>query len=379
MNWLLELRKQLHRNPELAFEEHKTGYILKHELAKRVRIHINPQAIRKGATEPFIHVFENSPGFLVEYTCCDTPYKLFRADMDALPITENTGCDFASEQSGLMHACGHDIHLSVLMGLIDRVLQEQPQQNLLFLFQPAEEGKGGALSVLAEGILQQFNIGSVFALHVAGNMPVGTVSSRSGIFFGIPQEFDIRFIGKSAHVAFPEEGRDAIAAAIEFENMMKQDIQGLSAEKPVIFHVGRIEGGRVRNVIADFCTLEGTHRSLDREARDEMNRLAEKNSKIAADLFGCQYEVDFLCSYDAVVNSENLVEKLRKATLELGYNYQEAEIVMTGEDFGFFTSRYPGLLFWLGSGCNHPLHSPEFLPDEACIVVGVEIMFKIIE
>ena len=377
MSWLAELRRELHQNPEIAFDEHKTSTILKRALQELCRQHLTPAAIKTGAVEPIIHDFENSPGFLVEYTSCDSPYKLFRADMDALPVNEATRCSFTSSTPGMMHACGHDIHMSVLIGLIERVLIEQPKRNLLFLFQPAEEGKGGAESVLSEEIIQQFNVEAVHALHVASGMPVGHIASRPGIFFGIPQEFDIRFTGKSAHVAFPEQGIDAIAPAMEFDRLMRKDIAELAKRHRVIFHIGRIDGGNIRNVIADRCVLEGTHRSLAKEARDEMNRLITQNAKTAAAITGAGYETDFLCSYDPVVNDPTLEQRLRAVCESLGITYSEAPVAMTGEDFGFFTSRWPGLLFWLGSGCDQPLHSPEFLPHEGCIEVGVRVMLKL--
>jgi len=379
MNWLIELRRDLHRIPEIAFDEHHTSRLLRNQLNRIIKTHLGREAIRSGNVEPLVHSFDNSPGFLVEYTCCDSPYRLFRADMDALPVLEDTACDFKSGISGMMHACGHDIHMSVLVGLIDRVLAKQPKRNLLFLFQPAEEGKGGAESVLAEGIIQQFHIEAVFALHVASNMPVGTVSSREGIFFGIPQEFDVSFNGRSAHVAFPEQGVDAIAPAIDFIHLMKNDIAELAKLHRVIFHVGKIQGGNIRNVIADQCILEGTHRSLAKEARDTMNRLIETNAKTSAAMHGAGFVTDFLCSYDPVVNAASLVSLLQKACGKLGYLYEEASVAMTGEDFGFFTSLYPGLLFWLGSGSQHPLHSPRFLPDEDCIEVGVNVMWALVE
>lgn len=377
MNWLAELRQTLHQNPEIAFDEHKTSAILKRALQELCRQHLTPAAIKAGAVEPIIHDFESSPGFLVEYTSCDSPYKLFRADMDALPVNEATRCSFTSSTPGMMHACGHDIHMSVLIGLIERVLTEQPKRNLLFLFQPAEEGKGGAESVLSEGIIQQFNVEAVHALHVASGMPVGHVSSRPGIFFGIPQEFDVRFTGKSAHVAFPEQGIDAIAPAMEFDRLMRKDIAELAKRHRVIFHIGRIEGGSIRNVIADRCVLEGTHRSLAKDARDEMNRLITQNAQTAAATTGAGYETDFLCSYDPVINDPALEQRLKAVCESLGITYSEAPVAMTGEDFGFFTSRWPGLLFWLGSGCDQPLHSPQFLPQEDCIEVGVRVMLKL--
>ena len=371
MKDLYELRKTLHQNPELAFEEHETAALLMDFLEKQMQAH--PQ----NASKFKIHRFKNSLGILVEYSSGEGDYRFFRADMDALPILEDTGCDFASLTPGRMHACGHDVHMTVLMGLICRCLIHAPKQNLLFLFQPAEEGKGGAMSILNEGIIQRYEIEAAIALHIASDLPVGTVSSRAGVFFGIPQEFDVKFWGKSAHVAFPEKGKDAIASAIAFAQMMRDDIAQLAKDERVIYHIGKIDGGSIRNVIAESCSLEGTHRSIKRESRDRMNQLTLENAREAAALTDSTFQVDFLCSYDAVVNDAKLVKQLVHACEAVGVTYQEAEIAMTGEDFGFFTTLYPGLLFWLGSDCPQPLHSPRFLPSEKSIDVGIELMWHL--
>ena len=371
MKDLYALRRSLHQNPELAFEEHKTAAILMEFLEQQMERHPQNSSFFK------IHRFKNSLGILVEYSPVTGPYKLFRADMDALPILEDTGCDFASLTSGRMHACGHDVHMTILMGLICRCLEHAPRQNLLFLFQPAEEGKGGALSILDEGVIQSYEVEAVIALHIASDLPVGTVASREGVFFGIPQEFDVKFSGKSVHVAFPEKGKDAIASAISFAQMMRRDIAQLAKEQRVIYHIGKIGGGSIRNVIAESCSLEGTHRSITRASRDRMNQLTIENARKAAALTGSTFQVDFLCSYDAVVNDASLVKQLRLACKATGVNYQQADIAMTGEDFGFFTTLYPGLLFWLGSDSPHPLHSPRFLPSFQSIDIGVAIMWQL--
>jgi N-acetyldiaminopimelate deacetylase len=371
---LSALRHSLHQHPELAFQEHRTKAILLDHL--RGIFASGKPASASSRPVYKLHEFKNSPGILLEYRAKDGPFRLFRADMDALPLIENTACDFISQTPGMMHACGHDIHMTVLMGLIETVFRNNLSQNLLFLFQPAEEGQGGAESILAEGILQSFDIDSVIALHVGSDMPVGSVASRPGIFFGIPQEFDVEFKGRASHVAFPEKGVNAIAAGLDFMQRMQSDIERLARDHRVIFHVGKINGGTIRNVIADRCVLEGTHRSLEKEARDEMNRIIVKNGDEAARAIGAECETRFLCSYDPVINAPSLVNELREKCSRLGINYETAPVVMTGEDFGFFTSLYPGLLFWLGSGCEHPLHSGLFLPDEACIETGVKLLYS---
>jgi N-acetyldiaminopimelate deacetylase len=360
---LIAIREQLHQIPEIAFEERLSSQFILQQLSELEGI--------------VIHKFKNSTGILVEYSHGEGAHRLFRADMDALPITENTGKACQSKHPGMMHACGHDVHITILIGLIQRVCEEQPQKNLLFLFQPAEEGKGGAESVLAEGLIQSFAIESVYALHVASNMPVGTVSSRAGVFFGLPQEFDVMFKGKAAHAAYPEQGVNALEAALTFMALMNTDMEDLKAEHRVIFHIGKIESGTVRNVVPDFCRIEGTHRSLERSARDAMNEYIRLNSMEAARQTGAEASYDLLCSYDPVVNDAALVSKLEALCPALEITYLPADPAMTGEDFGFFTSLYPGMLFWLGSGCDQPLHSDKFYPDPACIEKGVKLFYAL--
>ena len=356
---LSKIRQDLHRIPELAFEENKTQqYIL---------------SILTGYEGITIHTFQKSTGILVEYCHGEGEYLLFRADMDALPVEEQTACAFVSATPGMMHACGHDVHMTILLGLIDRVLSESPSVNLLFLFQPAEEGKGGAQSILAEGLIQSYDVASVYALHVASGMPVGTVSSRAGIFFGIPQEFDVIFRGKAAHAAYPEQGINALDAGFAFISLMNSDMDDLKAEHRVIFHIGKLEAGTIRNVVPDLCKIEGTHRSLERDAHAAMNGFIRDNASLAAAQSGATAEVDLLCSYDPVVNNPELAEKLPGICKKLGIAYVQADPAMTGEDFGFFTTLYPGLLFWLGSGSDYPLHSDKFLPDPACIEQGIKV------
>lgn len=363
---LFNLRKELHRIPEPAFQEVKTRDLLLKHLE-----------VMSGLT---VHRLANSTGILVEYSGGEGSYLLFRADMDGLPIPEATGCSFASQHEGFMHACGHDIHMTVLMGLIRAVLLTKPKRNLLFLFQPAEEGMGGAESVLKEGILQTYEIRHAFALHVSGSLPVGTVSSKAGIFFAIPQEFDLIFKGKAAHAAFPENGRNALSGGLEFLRRINRFIGNLQLSEPVIFNIGVMQSGSIRNIIPDLCILQGTHRTLSKQVRDLVNSELDGLSKEVAAELNLEAQLELLCTYDPVVNDETLVNLLRQACLETGADYRESRTYMTGEDFGFFTSLYPGLLFWLGGGeLEHDLHSDRFLPNENCIPAGIDIFYKLIE
>ncbi|MCK9558058.1 MAG: amidohydrolase [Candidatus Cloacimonetes bacterium] len=367
----IHIRHHLHQIPELAYDEYKTKAFLMQQLQEL----ITPGSLFR------ILEFKNSNGILVEYNNGKTQdnYKLFRADMDALPTIEKSGCSFASIHPGLMHACGHDVHMAVLMALIQKVQQYHPAQNLLFLFQPAEEGHGGAESIINENILQGYDIRAAFALHVGSDLPVGTISSKSGIFFGIPQEFDLRFVGKASHVAFPEKGINALAAGMHFYEELLKEIPDLSREERVIFHVGKMSAGQVRNIIADECLMEGTHRTLSKAMRDRLNTLIQKHAQAAADAIGAQTELRLLGTYDPVVNNAELESNLREICNQMDYSYLPAETVMTGEDFGFFSSMYPALLFWLGSGSDMPLHSGYFLPDDDCIEVGANVMWGLLQ
>ncbi len=362
---LTAFRHALHQIPEIAFSEHKTKNLIVSYISAL-------PGFEDGAWK--LHEFKNSPGVLLAYSRGKGSYKLFRADMDALPIVEHSGCDYSSVHTGMMHACGHDVHMAILMGLIYRIAKDKTPANLLFLFQPAEEGKGGAQSILEEGMIQQYDVECAIALHVASGMKPGTISSKAGIFFGIPQEFNVVFRGKQAHVAYPEQGINALEAALDFFANMRKEISQIAKNDRVIYHVGKMSAGDIRNIIPAECILEGTHRSLKREIRDIMNRLTVDLANMSADKIGAKAEVELLCSYDAVVNNPILVDKLRVAATKLNISYQEAETAMTGEDFGFFTTMYPGLLFWLGSGCDEPLHSDKFLPKDECMDAGVELL-----
>ncbi len=363
-------RHALHRIPELAYNEHQTQALL---LAK-----IEELTSGESAFESV--VFEDMTGIVLFYHGAEEnqPYQLFRADMDALPIRENTSVDYTSENEGVMHACGHDIHMSVLMGLIARVADLLPTKNVIFLFQPAEEGAGGAERIIAKGILQKYHISSAFALHSGSGMEVSVISSKPGIFFGIPQEFDLRFIGRSSHVAFPEYGINALACAAEFLVKMKDESAQLASKERLIFHVGKITGGSVRNSIADNCLLEGTHRTLSKAMKEELSGLMERVATEVAQKYGAEFELKLLGSYDPVINDIVLYERLKQSCYRLGYTFVEAETVMTGEDFGFFSGLYPSLLFWLGSGCDHPLHSEKYLPSDASIAVGINVFWDLL-
>jgi N-acetyldiaminopimelate deacetylase len=239
---------------------------------------------------------------------------------------------------------------------------------------------GGAESILSEKQIQAFDIKAALALHVSGNLPLSTVSSKAGIFFAIPQEFDVEFTGKAAHAAFPDKGKNALQGGVEFLNRINPLISNLQKKAQVIFNIGVMSSGKIRNIIPDKCLLQGTHRTLNKVMRDKINaKIRQIAGKVAAEL-GLKSKVSLLCTYDPVVNDAWLYGELDNACRNLGVKFKESGTFMTGEDFGFFTSIYPGLLFWLGAGKQpHDLHSDKFLPDADCLGTGVDIFFQLLK
>ena len=363
----IKIRKHLHQIPELAFEEFKT----KEYLISILKMFKNIK----------MHTFD-FPGILVEYSHGKGKYTLFRSDMDALPIIEETSCDFASEHPGKMHACGHDMHMTILLGLIEKVSNERIEQNILFLFQPAEEGKGGAKRILDTGILDKFPIKKAYALHVKGDIPVGTVSTKPGIFFANTEEIDVIFYGRSAHVALADKGKDALDAGFEFYRLVNERVkEKFNNSKEILCKFGKMNAGNVRNAIAAACKLEGTIRAFSTEDHDLIKEIVKNSVEEISRKFNINSKCEYSNFYKALNNDKKLYKKFVNEISDSKYTFREADRLIGGEDFGFFAEKYIGLFFWLGAnqGEEQDLHSSIFLPDEKAIAIGIEIFWSLIK
>ena len=243
----IELRHTLHKFPELMFQEFRTT----ETLIKSIM----------GINNIIIHR-PLETGLLVEYKVNDGNFYLFRADIDALQIKEETGVTFASTNN-LMHACGHDVHTAILYGLLKHVVLNKINRNILFLFQPGEEGGGGAERIINSGVLNNYNIDKAFALHVTDEYEKGVIASTPGILFASAFELDIEFFGTSAHVAFPENGKNAFEGLILFLSRIKELIN--EHNDKIIFGYGKITAGEVRNIIPSYAKIEATLRTLSRK------------------------------------------------------------------------------------------------------------------
>jgi N-acetyldiaminopimelate deacetylase len=357
----VELRHKLHQNPELMFEEHETTRILVEAISSLPGIKIH-------------HPLET--GLLIEYSINEKPYYLFRADIDALPIKEDTNYTFASKNDN-MHACGHDVHSSILFGFLKYVVENKIDQNILFLFQPAEEGGGGATRIIESGILKKFDIKNAFALHITDEYEFGTIASTKGELFASSLEADLEIFGKSAHVAFPENGIHSFNALREF--LDKVDKLLASKKEKIVFGYGKITSGEIRNIIPQYTRAECTIRTLDMEKSVRFfNELSEIMERIKLKT-KINYKLSKGPLYSEVIVDEVLFNMYSKI-LSKDFNFIDCGYKMTGEDFGYFTKLYPSFMFWLGTnkGERFGLHSPKFLPDDSIIDVGVDIYKKIL-
>lgn len=349
---LKEIRHVLHSKPELSNEEYETQKFI-----------IN--LLSEWGLSP---IMVAGTGVLASWNNSIGPYTLFRADMDALPVDEMTGSSFASKIPGKMHACGHDVHMTILLGLIKKVILEQPKQNLLFLFQPAEEAGGGAFRCMEK--LDDYPIKEAWALHVTDEYPEGTINTRPGKLFAASCEIYVTFKGRSAHMAVRSEGKDAIVGASSFiKEIYSHEFPGAG------FGFGVINGGKLLNIVADNCRLEGTIRANSKEYVDKILNTIEKIAQDVASKYGLEVVVETGTRYPDVKVDEDLYAKLKT-----GFDVNEIAMKFTAEDFGFISHKYPSMMFWLGTnrGESFGLHNPHFLPHDDVIEKGVEIFWKVI-
>ncbi|MBR3349341.1 MAG: amidohydrolase [Solobacterium sp.] len=351
---LIELRRTIHRHPEDGNKEFATSQLLIEKLEEcGVEIHRMLETaavgILKGA----------HPG----------PTVALRTDMDALPIEEDTGLPFASEEKGFMHACGHDLHMAALVGCAKLLSahREELHGNVVFLLQPAEENAGGAQRMINAGALN--GVDAVYGAHVNPELPAGTIGIRYGNFYAVSTRFAVTVHGKGCHGAEPENGIDPLYAACKMCPALK-DLTGVHNGRRDVVSVGMIKAGEARNIIPDDAYFMGILRTMGFENRDMMvSRILDTISEIEEET-GVYAEVEIFYGYPGVVNHEAETriaeEAVRKA---LG---DEKVIVMdrgtmTSEDFGYFLLERPGSFYHIGVNSPYPLHNAKFNPDESAI------------
>lgn len=300
-----------------------------------------------------------------------------RSDMDALPVTERTGAAFASTHPGKMHACGHDGHMAMVLGLAQHIachLDELPR-SVLLVFQPAEETTGGAKVVCETGVFDRYHVDRIFGFHLWPDLPKGVVASRPGGLLAASNECDVHITGKASHIAKAADGRDALEAAARFLLDAYAYMDERAQEEPCLLKFGQMEAGEVRNQIAASATLRGSLRTFSLKMGERCRREMPLVADGAADRLGCTAQVHFSKGYPPVVNDPDLFQLVESALPNLKH---VPEPLLIAEDFAWYQQWLPGVFLLLGTGTGIPLHSDTFAFDESILMRGVETYERLI-
>lgn len=369
---MIQIRRDFHQHPELSFEEKRTaGIIAKYltDLGLKVQTGI-------GGTGVVGLLSSKDPGNTL----------LLRADMDALPIKEQNEVKYKSQNDGIMHACGHDGHMAIVL-TVAKILSRQRKEfsgHIKFVFQPAEEGPGGAKLMIDAGVMKNPKVDAAIGLHLWNNLPIGTIGIRRGPTMASMDLFTIKLLGKGGHGAMAHGAVDAIIMSGEvlsaIQTIASREISPL---RSIVVHVGTIHGGCGFNIVADQVELRGTVRALDSKIQKTIPKRMKRILKgITAAMRG-DFELDYQFGYPVLINDPSMTELVRKIVTEVVGDRRifEIEPTMVGEDMAFFLREVPGCFFFVGSannakGLSAQHHGPFFDFDEEAMVLGTEIMTK---
>ncbi|WP_283678951.1 N-acetyldiaminopimelate deacetylase [Lentilactobacillus sp. Marseille-Q4993] len=370
---LITIRRQLHRIPELALKEFQTHDYLIEEISKMNQENLEVRTVEKLPTAILVRVDGSEPTRTIGY----------RTDIDALPVTEQTGLPFASTHPNVMHACGHDIHMTVALGVLSWFSEHQPKDNLIFFFQPAEENDNGGKIAYELGVFEgKWKPDEFYGLHDNPDLPAGAIGCRMGTLFAGTTEVNVDFKGKSGHAAFPQNANDMVVAASQFIVQVQTIIsRSIDPIQSGVITFGKMEAGTIRNVIAGEARLEGTIRGLTQVMIEKIvARLKQVANGIAAS-YDCQVDIQFnQGGYLPVENNDELTKRfIDFCSQESSVEFIETQPAMTGEDFGYLLSKFEGTMFWLGVEDDSQLHAATFTPDERALEKGVSAITKFLE
>lgn len=368
---LVGYRREVHRQPELGFEEHQTARLVAARLAE-----LGIPA-RSGVAKTGVVGDLGDSG----------PRIALRADMDALPIQEENGVPYASEVPGVMHACGHDTHVACLLGAAELLADEAAAGRLpgqvRFLFQPAEEaqdeeGLSGAMRMIDEGAME--GVDAVAGLHIWSELPVGKITVREGPSSAAVDSFTLVVKGTEAHGAFPHLGVDAIAIAAQVINAIQTVVsRRLDPTRGRVITIGTIQGGTKENILAGAVTMTGTIRTFEPETRETLLAELERACGVARALGG-DFELSILPGFIPIVNDPAMTALVREVGADLlgEENVEESPLEMGAEDFSYFAREAPGCFFDLGGALDEDPprhhHHPRFDIDERCLPIGAALL-----
>ena len=361
---LIATRRALHQIPEVGMEEFKTHAFLMETIANLLQ------------DCSFAQVRTWETGILV-YLTGSAPQKTigWRTDIDGLPIVEETGLDFKSLQPDRMHACGHDFHMTIALGLLEKMAEQQLKNNLLFLFQPAEENLAGGMLMYEAGAFGDWLPDEFYGLHVRPDLKVGQMATNRATLFAGTCEVKIRFTGKGGHAAFPHTANDALVAASYFVTQVQSVVsRNVDPIEGAVVTFGSMHAGTTNNVITETAFLHGTIRALTQS----MSLLVQKRVREIAEgialSFGVDLEIELNPSgYLPVENNPQLADELMTYFEQVdGVEMIDCPPAMTGEDFGYLLNKVPGVMFWLGVDTPYPLHNPRLSPKEEVLPFAVD-------
>jgi carboxypeptidase Ss1 len=365
---MVKTRRALHQHPELAYHEVATSKLIAEKL-ESMGIDVRRGV---GGTGVLGTLKGGKKGRVVA----------LRADMDGLPVQEMSEVEFRSKSDGVMHACGHDTHMAMLLGAA-RILSDNRAElsgTVKFLFQPAEEhgGRGGAQPMIEDGAMEDPKVDHVFGLHISNNQRSGEIGVREGSFMAAPDTFKVKIVGRGGHGSAPHETIDPIYVAAH----VILALQGVSARminpiRPFVITVGSVHSGTKENIIPDEAFLEGTIRTLDEGTRRRAKKKVEEVAKGVSRSFGAAAEVEFeQDAYPVTVNDPRTTREAVKVLRKIpGIRVREVDPVLGGEDFSRFLQKAPGTFYFLGTnnpakGCVYPNHSSKFKVDEDVLKLG---------
>jgi amidohydrolase len=373
---LVAWRRRLHQRPELGFREQLTAEFIQQRLTEW-GIPFQSGVAKTGV----VAVIESShPG----------PVLGIRADMDALPIQEENEVPYCSQHEGMMHACGHDGHVAIALGTV-RYLAEHRDQwrgTVKVIFQPAEEGPGGAKPMIEAGALKNPDVEAMIGLHLWNNLPLGTVGVRTGPLMAATALFNLTLQGKGGHGALPHQTVDAVVVGAQIVNALQTIVaRNVDPTQAAVVSVGKFHSGYAPNVIADVAELSGTVRYFDPRYTDFLPARIEQIVAGICQSQGATYEWDYQTLYPPVINDAGMAELVRSVALsvvETPTGVVPDCHTMGGEDMAFFLQEVPGCYFFLGSANTekalaYPHHHPRFDFDETALGLGVEMFVRCVE
>lgn len=373
---VVQWRRDFHRHPELSNREERTSRVVADALRQM------------GVDEVKTGVAHHGVVALIRGKK-EGPVVALRADMDALPIQEETGVPFASENPGVMHACGHDAHTAMLLGAAEVLcgLREEIGGTVKLVFQPAEEGvpegeEGGARLMIKEGVLQDPKVDAIFGMHVMPGLEPGKLGYRAGGLLAAVDRFRVTVTGKQSHAAMPWQGVDPIVVSSHIITALQTIVsRKLDARASAVVSVGILRGGTAWNIIPETVTIEGTIRTHDDQVRRQAAAQFKRIVTQTAAAHGAEATIDVFYDYGPVTwNDPSLTDKILPTLAEAAgsENLVEVKPIMGGEDFAHYSHKVPGVFVFLGAksdakGASQSLHNPKLMIDEAAFPMGVKV------